>query len=106
MDWPSPWTVAAAVAAWGTAQGIGKWRIGHLERTQRAQWTQIDKLDVERAAHATRLFVLERAVREAEERSASQTAKLLEELRQLRAQIHDLFMAAWKATPPGQGKAS
>lgn len=105
MDWPSPWTVAAAVAAWGAAQGIEKWRIAHFESIQRAQGTRIGKLDGTVTAHDTRLFVLERAMKEAEERSASQTAKLLDELRQLRQQIHDLFMAAWKATPPS-GKAS
>lgn len=106
MDWPSPWTVAAAVAAWGTAQGIGKWRIGHLESTQRIQGAQVKRQGIRQDVHDTRLAVLERSdretrrlVREAEERAARQTADIVR-------RIDELFNAAMRATPPPPERAS
>ena len=100
MDWSSTWPVAVAAAGYVVAHRIGKWRIGHLESTQRIQGAQVKRQGIRQDVHDTRLAVLERSdretrrlVREAEERAARQTADIVR-------RIDELFNAAMRATPP------
>jgi hypothetical protein len=103
--------VTGAVAGFAAARRIERWRIAHLESTQRSHTIQLGKIDGRLDAHdslhavaTTRDRETRRMVKEIEERSDRRQAELIAELRglasALQRRIDALFDTAWRATPP------